>query len=55
MMVLMLYLVAFLPSLRDLYASLSLLGINLTQPDPKRKFKSQISSKQIRIMIISEV
>jgi len=32
-----------------------LLGINHTQPDPKRRFKSQIMSKQIRIMIISEV
>jgi hypothetical protein len=25
-----------------------LLGINPTQPDPKRRFKSQIKSKQIR-------
>jgi hypothetical protein len=31
------------------------LGINPTQPDPKRRFESQIRSKQIRIMIISEV
>jgi hypothetical protein len=34
---------------------MALLGINPTQPDPKRRFESQIRSKQIRIMIISEV
>jgi len=31
------------------------LGINPTQPDPKRRFESQIRSKQIRIMIISSL
>jgi hypothetical protein len=38
-----------------LFVLLMVLGINPTQPDPKRRFKSQIRSKQIRIMIRSEV